>query len=362
MARRRVQGWVTDAKRSLTQLLGQGGARRLDPENVTAATERASTDRQVYRVVPAPRRWAPENGYDTSLKLLQSLHDLDSTFSVELWSDGSEVGLYLSAEEAVARVLEQRLDVFFPGATVIRAARPFPRVGADEYVAGARLALRNDRCLQIANPLGAVGLQTDPYDRVVDRMTGAGDARVVVQVAFRPAAAEWWRRWYVPLSVGESLRTEPPLLPRQVTCADLIDSGEFPLSDERFRDTVRGQQTESAFVAEVRVCGIADRERDAERVVSSVGEVFEERYDDPEMDQGLVELGVPSRQLPGWIGRLVERRVSDHRPRLGRYQYEPCLLTVPELAALAHVPSRKEHDEFALTAPGFEWADDPTLE
>jgi hypothetical protein len=148
-------------------------------------------------------------------------------------ADRLEVGLYLSVETVAARTLKQRLDVFFPDATVTEAERPFPPVGADEYVAGARLALRNDCCLQIANPLAPVGLRTDPYDGVVDGMTGIGDARAVVQVAFRPVADKWWRRWYVPLSVGESLRTEPPLLPRQVTCTDLLDRGELTLTDDR---------------------------------------------------------------------------------------------------------------------------------
>lgn len=77
---------------------------------------------------------------------------------------------------------------------------------------------------------------------------------------------------------------------------------------------VRGQQTESAFVADVRVFGVAERERNAERVVQALREVFEARYDDPEMDQGLVGLDVPSWRLSEWFDWLVERRVPDTSP------------------------------------------------
>jgi hypothetical protein len=358
MPRKRVQWWVTDTKQSLTQLLRRDGAGRLTSENLATAMGNAQTTRAVYRIVPAARRQDPENGYDTSLKLLQSLHRHDGPFSVELWSDEDSIKLYISIEATISRTLQQRLDVFFPDATITEIEPVFPHVSADEYVAGARLALRNDYCLQIANPLGASGLRTDPYNEVMSAMTGTGGARAVVQIIFRPAPEEWWRRWYLPLAAGESLRSEPPLLPRQVTCADLVDGSELPTMDERTRDTVRGQQTESAFLTEIRVCGIGASKRTAEQVVKAVGSVFEERYDDPKMDQGLVEIGVPTRQLQEWIDGLVERRLEEYRPRLGRYQYEPCLLTVPELAAVAHVPSRKELDEFALTSPEFEWTDE----
>jgi hypothetical protein len=358
MSRKRVQWWVTHTKRSLTRLLRREGAGRITSENVAAAMENAQKTRTVYRIAPAARRQDPENGYDTSLKLLQSLHQHDGPFSVELWSDEGSISLYISAESTVSRTLEQRLEVFFPDATITEIEPVFPHVRADEYVAGARLALRNDYCLQIANPLGASGLRTDPYNEVMSAMTGTGGARVVVQVVFRPAPEEWWRRWYLPLEVGESIRSEPPLLPRQVTCSDLVDGSELPVMDERTRDTVRGQQAESAFLTEIRVCGIGASKRAAEQVVKAVGSVFEEQYDDPRMDQGLVEIGVPTRRLQEWFDGLVERRLKEYRPRLGRYQYEPCLLTVPELAAVAHVPSRKERDEFALTSPGFEWTDE----
>jgi len=357
MLRKRVQWWVADMKRSLTRLLRRVGAGRLRSEDLATAMENAQTTRAVYRIAPAARRQDPENGYDTSLKLLQSLHRHDGPFSVELWSDEDSVKLYISTEATVSRTLEQRLDVFFPDATITEIEPVFPHVSTEEYVAGARLALRNDYCLQIANPLGASGLGTDPYNEVMSAMTGTGGARAVVQVVFRPAPEEWWRRWYLPLAVGESLRSEPPLLPRQVTCSDLVDGSELPSMDERTRDTVRGQQTESAFFTEIRICGIGARKRAAEQVVKAVGSVFEEQYDDPKMDQGLVEIGVPTRRLQEWFEGLIERRLKEYRPRLGRYQYEPCLLTVPELAAVAHVPSRKDRDEFALTSPGFEWTD-----
>lgn len=358
MTRRRVQGWVTDTKRSLLQRVRRAGADRLESEAVATAMDTARTTRSVYRVTPASRRRDSENGYDTSLKLLQSLHGLDHVFSVELWGDeGESVEVHLTTEAAVAETLEQRLDVFFPDATVAETERVFPHVDTDEHVAGTRLVLRNDYCLQMANPLGPSGLRTDPYDEVMSAMTSVEGARAVVQVAFRPAPEEWWRRWYVPLGVGDSVRGEPPLLPRQVTCADLVDGGELPVEDDRTGDTLRGQQTESAFVTAIRVCGIGTDAAAAERAIEAVETVFEERYDDPKMDQGLAGLGVPSRRLPAWFDGLVRRRLDEPRPRLGRYQYEPCLLTVPELAAVAHVPSRKEHDEFSLTSPAFEWAD-----
>jgi hypothetical protein len=353
---------VTDAKRSVVRRLRRVGADRLGPSAVAAATDAARGTRAVYRVTPSPRRNDPENGYDTSLKLLQSLHGHDGTATLELWGGDDAVDLVLSSEAAIGGTLRQRLEMFFPDATVVEAERGFPPVDDDAYVAGARLALRDDYCLQIANPLGASGMETDPYEELLPAMTGTAGARAVVQVAFRPAPEEWWRRWFVPLGVGESLRTEPPLLPRQVTCTDLVDGGELRTDDERVRDMLRGQQTESAFVTDVRVCGIGETATAAEAVVADVAAAFEERYDDPATGQGLVPLGVPARRLRDWFDRVVERRLPEPRPRLGRYQCEPCLLTVPELAALAHVPSQKEYDDFSLTVPGFEWADEPARE
>jgi hypothetical protein len=352
---------VADTKRSVVRRFRRVGATTLDQSRVDTATRRANKARVALRITPTPRPRGTENGYDSTLKLLEALHNHDATFSVELWqNDGIE--LVVTAEERVAGTVEDRLATFFPNAAVSETTALFPEVEPGTYVAGTRLRLRNDHYLQIANPMGASGLSTDPYNEVMGVMSDHDRARILVQVLFRPVPEEWWRRWYVPLTVGDSLRSEPPLLPRQTTCGELVDEFEHLEGNDWAQDIVRGQQQDSAFVVELRICGLGDTPEAAQGVVENVATVFEERYEDPVMDQGLVSFGVPARQLPDWFDRLVERRLPKRRHRLGRYKSEPCLLTVPELAAIAHIPSRGEFDEFALTASGFSWADSGAVE
>jgi hypothetical protein len=356
MLQRRAQRLVADTKRSIVRRFRRVGAASLDGSRIDAAMRRANETRVAFRVTPTPRPRGTENGYDSTLKLLEALHNHDTAFSVELWQrDGVE--LVLTAEKGVTGTVEDRLATFFPNASLSKLATPFPEVEPGTYVAGTRLGLRNDHYLQIANPMGANGLATDPYNEVMEVMSEEDRSSAVIQALFRPVPEEWWRRWYVPLTVGDDLRSEPPLLPRQMTCDDLVGEFEHLETSDWARDLVRGQRQDSAFVTELHVCGLGDTPEAAKGVVKNVASVFEECYEDPTMDQGLVSLGVPARQLPDWFDRLVERRLSERRHRLGRYKSEPCLLTVPELAAVAHIPSRGEFDEFALTTSGFSWAD-----
>jgi hypothetical protein len=337
----------------LSRLLYNGSATRCDFATSLRDLDREVAEkRRAYRIRPVQEK--ERSGIDVSRKLLSALHKQTSTVqSFELWYDG--VTSFVFTVDAVdADKFETFAHMFFPEADVEELDASLPPVEDGEYVASARLSLKNDYFLQILNPSGPTELRHDPYNEIVEAMNGTPEGtRVAIQVAFRRAPEEWWachRR-----SLGDWSDDGP-------TCEQLTEELTGPDTDDWTKTILRGQENDQAFVTDIRLFAFSDDEGHAADAAVSIARTFAQSYDDPKMNQGLRASVAPSFLVRRELERFVRRDVKSRAELLGRQKRRPTILTLPELSAVVHVPSRLSYEVFKLTAPNVDWKDEPTAE
>jgi hypothetical protein len=148
-----------------------------------------------------------------------------------------------------------------------------------------------------------------------------------------------------------------PLRPTTLTCETVADAHALDVSGQA-RSVLAGQRGQRAFVASIRVLAWAADADAAVEATEGVASALAEAFVEPELDQGLAATVLFGRELPAHLERYVRRRVIRRRQWLGTGKREPCVLTVPELTALAHVPSRLRNDRYRLDAPSLNWVGD----
>jgi len=294
------------------------------------------------------------SGIDGSLELLGGLHEFGGRNSFEIWH-GDRNRIVLTAEDDQADRFTDVVSVFFPNAE-IEEIQLDPAPDGQQYVSAATASLRNDYYLQLRHPLGATQMRADPYEALLDRMNALPKSvRAVYQVVFTPAPEDWTTRTY--LLVGSALTDDQshPFVERQFSVDAMADEMERIGADSTASTLVRNQ--EDAFLANIRVLTFAPDPERARSAAATLGGCLADSYDDPLMDQGLADRGVPDYLLDQVVTAAANRTVYEQRERIGKYKRKPMLLTPSEATSLAHVPSTLEHDVYHFEGGNVEWVD-----
>lgn len=321
------------------------------------------SDRVIFRL--QPYRNKETSGIDASLELIRGLYQVGGHFSFELWhnEDTQFVG---TVDRALAERFQEVVSVFFRNMHVTERDEILPDIHEGDSIAGASVALENDHFLQIRNFRGVTEMMRDPYEPIVAEMEALpDDVRILLQTVFVPAEEGWTSRVFVPIlsPIYDRLLGHDkggiPFVPAEITSGDL---GEMIDDRSLVSEYLIEQDGDRAFLTAIRILAIAEDGGTASKSARRIAETFTTGYDDPTMSQGFKAKGVRRSRLRNFLQGAADRTFDTRRELIGKYKRKPMILTIPELASVAHIPSTLEHDRFYFDAPSIEWADTGAME
>ncbi|MFB6082637.1 MAG: hypothetical protein ABEJ94_00140 [Halorientalis sp.] len=339
----------------------------LTEAEVSAIEDAAATYRDDWVVLRA-RPPRDSDGTEAAVSLLRAIHDVEVALGVvnesdhhahEIHGDGDRVAFHwAAATEDAADRFDRQLRSAYDGVTVAETDRGIPELEAGEYAAGATFRLAREFWYPFQSPLTAAvdgESLTDPYGDILadaasaDRSGPGDDCRVFVQTVFEPARDAWSRGgpWGHDVSVTAYELREP----RQEQSLNGGVRTVEPTPREQKVGRLVGQQAgTSGYYVTMRVVAVASDPETASRRVRRIANDYE-AYAHPATEQRVVPDPVPPDGVPGLLESAAAR---DHAvsalDRLTRLNPTKFLVTVPELAALCHLPND------AVNAPAVEWA------
>lgn len=344
---------ITEWKDALHDRMHTYSTRSISGKDMHALVEQLGSGETRTVFLIRPSRDKETSGMDASIELARGVYKLGGNHSFEIWH-GNRNRFIWTVSSDVADKFRKVFSVFFPNAELVETDLE-PTPSNQEYVSAIPLTLRNDYFLQILNPLGATQMTSDPYEDLLGQMNALPDSvRTVFQIAFTPGPDGWTNRTYVPLgSAFTDSKLTVPLRPRRFSVDRLADEMVRKTPDSNAPALVRSQTGDDGFVTSVRVLAFAPDAGQAKAAAMSIGECISGEYDDPQMNQGIMDYGIP--RLKHVVKAAAERRIIGRRELVGKYKRRPMTLTVPELASLAHIPSTVVYDDFYFEGGEIEW-------
>lgn len=306
----------------------------------------------------------PENeGMRDAAGLLQSLYDpqqgalgqnTSAPCSFELWFDDGLITFYLYAPtDAAAEKYKRRVANAYSNTAVTRVdeeGQTFPTVGDDDYVAGGEMypeqAGRTGKYLPIRHFRDNQGFEKDPYGQITSAMLSTGESKVVVQVLFKPAPRDWTEGGLLSAGVddvAEGLRAD------DVVWDPIPRDREATQKDKEAAKIVERQRNSQAFHSNIRIAAISPEKGEAEARAKDLGGMFSSFYN------ATTEQGLDQESVRGWPRGRRTAKLRDHLGRMQRREYATTemVLTVDELAGVAHIPNGDEKD--GINTPKIDW-------
>lgn len=337
----RVRGLTGDVREWLA-----GGPRTWVPtdEEIEFLRGTAASAGPVIRVRPR----SDENEIVDGREVLPAFHVVQTDLlrrnqspvhAFELWGvDGAVECSFVPGVPHMADRIEGQLSSRYRDADVTRDEKFFPLCKSDRHIAAVSLSLRRRDFYPIRRH-DVEGFETDPFGPLITELLGSdgNDTTAVVQVVFKPAKGTWTTGgWFGPNvdDAAEYLRT-----------ADVkgwLSTYEVEPSktERRAAEVVQSQRGSDAFQTELRVLVSGESEFAATNRVWEITRVFEQ-YFDSMIGQGFQTTLYRGSDIESVVGSALDRQLTGSE----------MLLTVDELAGLAHVPAA------SLTTPPLEWND-----
>lgn len=289
--------------------------------------------------------------YNTFDKAVFSMFNTSKVSTFEIWYNDGQVNIYyyLEKREDRQRFLKQ-LGAFFPGAEVKTVAHHFPEVEEGEWISGSRFHLRNHYFEPIRHPGGSSGMQHDPYKNIINDLTAKADTRAVIQVAMRPTAGDWTSTYTRDVAdYGEKIKSK-----EKVTTLEGLTMKEKEVSPPQHvrsaASDIISQKGKPGFYVNLRMISIGPSKEQAISQAKSIGRIYEQTHEEV-TGQSLSPKPQIRGEIPALINDVCERRGKNmNRPknpitilskklsRLLRGSYKTMIMTMPEVAALAHIP------------------------
>ncbi len=318
------------------------------------------TDAFVQRQADTPgtllriRPFKENEGIVDGAGVLQSVHDVTTDFrgkntsdhhSFEVWFDRGKITFYMhAATEAAADKFRRRVGNNYANSEVFRVENgpAFPRIEADEYVAGAWLEMEKIPYYPIRHH-NSEGFETDPYGEITSEMLSLEESTVVTQVVFRPAKQSW--------TDGDRFKhnsiDELAHALRKGTSVGWLNPRTRPASakDKEAATTIEQQRGKQAFHVNIRVLAASSVRDEAEARARGVAGMFRKYYN-AITEQGLDDTPVwhrkerkRAKQLRRFLQRMSDREWVDRH----------MIMTVDELAGVAHIPNLE------IETPKIDW-------
>ncbi|WP_139173361.1 hypothetical protein [Halogranum gelatinilyticum] len=250
--------------------------------------------------------------------------NLSPTVSFELWNDRGDVSCVFTSGDESLSLLEQARSQY-RDATVTTETGAFA-LTTGQPTAVVALPLRREGLLPIRR-YDVEGFKADPYGPLVAELLGGGELRAGLQVVVQPAKNSWVRGGWTADSiemVAERLRS--PSVRESLGGVCEIEASK---AQRQTAQVVQAQAGMQAFHADVRIVVQADTASTAITRAGTIARVFK-RYYTSQSNQGFRQELLRGDDLRTVLEAVATREVTT-------YGYG--LLTTPELAGVAHVPS-----------------------
>lgn len=328
-------------------------------ENTDVGQSPAELSGTLLEIQPHPEN----NGIHDAAGLLQALYDpqqsalgrnTSTPCSFELWFHEGAITFYLYApSEGSAEKYKRRVANAYSNTAVTRVdadERAFPAVGEDEYVAGGEMwpenTGRTGKYYPIRHFRDDQGFDKDPYGQITSALLSTEESKVVVQVLFKPAPRDWTDGGMLGPGVddvAENLRAD------DVVWDPIPRDRDATKKDIEAAKVVEQQRNAQAFHTNIRIAAISPEKSEAEARAKDLGGMFSSYYN-ATTEQGLVQDSVR-----GWPSGRRAKKLRDHLTRMQRREYAnvEMVLTVDELAGIAHIPNGSEKD--GISTPRINW-------
>ena len=333
-------------------------AAQLDNTETTrqSPTELSGT---LLRVRPHPEN----NGMHDAAGLLQALYDpqqgalgqnTSAPCSFELWFNEGIITFYLYAPtDGATEKYKRRVANAYDNTEVTRVSdeeQTFPAVGDDDYVAGGEMypekTGQTGKYYPIKHFRDDQGFDKDPYGQITSALLSTDESKVVVQVVFKPAPRDWTDGGFLSTGVddvAENLRAD------DVVWDPIPRDRDATKKDKEAAKVVERQRNSQAFYTNIRIAAISPDKGEAEARAKDLGGMFSSYYN------ATTEQGLDQESIRGWPSGRRAKKLRDHLGRMQRREYlnAEMILTVDELAGIAHIPNGAEKD--GINTPKIDW-------
>lgn len=303
--------------------------RAFAPEEIETLAARATTLDETVRVRPRGHFEITD-----ATQVWPSLHHVvtdwlgrnrSSTVSFELWNDCGDVScVFTSADSSVS--LHEQVRAQYRDAEVIAEPSVCP-LEAGLATAVVALPLHREVLLPIRR-YDVEGFEADPYGPLIAELVGTDSVDIAcVQVVAQSAKHSWTNGGWLGSdveTVAETLRSSE--LRDSIGGMYEVDASK---AERQTANLVQAQRGMRAFHVDVRVVVQARSKTLAVQHACSIARVFK-RYFTSQIGQGFGQELLRGDELETTVEAIAQRDLTT-------YGYG--LLTVPELAGVAHVPS-----------------------
>lgn len=314
-------------------------------------------DGELIQIIP----YADNEGIDAAARLWNGLHSPEivgrlrtknnsAPIAFELWFDAGLIDFHAHAPVSAIDRLETKLENCYPDSlfhTVERDALGFPEIDAGDHVAGATLTLKNHSFYPLQDR--DAGFSHDPYGDLLGEIAG-GDSRVFVQAICRPEPATWTTDDGDGglLSSGRSVTDVAEGLQKGTVSGWRNPTIKDPSDQQKaIAKAIEAQAGKRGFNVTLRVLTIDAEAETASARCEAVCEEFEQLYERNQVldtggaAQSLTAIPVSTATIRPFIDAAKKRQWTD----------EDVILTIDELAPLAHLPNADE-----IATPDVNWS------
>jgi hypothetical protein len=282
------------------------------------------------------------------------------TNAFEMWFDGENIRLmmYIGDRYATKRAI-RHVSSNFPSASVELpdevSGTAFLNIEEDDHVAATDFKLKMHMYAPIRNPRG-VEQWTEPYRNVIADMTDEREVREVIQILFKPVNPGWTSSFFNDVSTYADDWAEE----RTVERLGGLEQDESPAAEEALKaqSNIKSQLDQPGFYINIRVLTVSKNPHAAadqcKEISRSIRDYYREWTGQQPVPVHQTGYGI-QRQLYDMVAREGKHMHWPYNPTTWRKRkktglYETLVMTIPELAGLAHIPNGT-----ALNTEAIEW-------
>lgn len=281
----------------------------------------------------------------TSESLVDRMFGDDSAepdrFSYELWFHDSQLEfVWTVPNEFWYDEIRRVLTGSYPRLSLNRVGSTLPTFNRSDSIAGGTFTLYNNQFIPIKGTSGPGEFERDkpPLRLVTSEVAGQPDTTAVVQVLYEPAPEDWRTNTSLGARDADTVASH-------MTDGNFIDSFVNPRieepteKDHRIAQAIHDHEGDPAFYVTIRYLVFAPNDKQAQNQAASIGNAYRNTYYNKALNQRLTQRPLTGNRLLEELHNCIEREHS------GRSMS----LTIPELAAVAHIPNNN------IDTPSISW-------
>ena len=323
-------------------------------ETITPATEPTALDNGERALVHV-RPYGDSEGFDAAVEFVHDLYRSPNTDtggqsveSMEWWFTDGQLGQRFCT--ATPGRFDQAVSSRYQNSSVHIPDRAFLELRPDEYVASARLHLRQDCAFPLAHQNASLdALSTDPYTAIASALVGSDDTRALVQCTFMPVDKHaWYQRGLFASLRGSDVDGIAENRKEGTVKGEINPRIVESRTDRLTAKDMQHQRGRPAFQTTVRVVATGPSKESVRTRMNDLESAFEE-FAYPASEQEFVAEPLSGRALIDGLAAAAGRELPT-QGRINRKLFgRESVLTDDELAGLVHLPNRD------INAPLLDW-------